>query len=74
MARVPRSSPRSSPPADLLSLALAAHALGLSYSQAFTAMLKGRLEGHNINGRWFITRTSVATYAPSTQRPRRVTA
>ena len=35
-------------------LALAAHALGLSWTQAWSRVLKGELAGEKRGGRWFV--------------------
>lgn len=46
-----------------LPLAFAAHQLGISWQQAWRAMLIGQLSGVKRGGRWFVTAASVSALA-----------
>jgi hypothetical protein len=40
---------------DEVPLSVAARALGMSYLQAYNALLVGRLQGRRLKGRWWVT-------------------
>ena len=47
---------------DVMSVADAAHALGVRYNAALNMVFTHRLDGQRIGTRWYVTRASVARF------------
>jgi len=48
-----------------MSLAVAAHRLGLSWPQAWRLLLRQELDGRRVGSRWLVTKASVERLAQS---------